>query len=59
MSSLSDRLLPALMIHVAIHLVLFTLASWVILSTFLGYGPFAVLVGGVVSTLVAIVLFQN
>jgi Zn-dependent protease with chaperone function len=56
MSSLSDRLLPALTIHVAIHLVLFTLTSWVILSTFLGYGPVTVLVGGVSSTLVAIVI---
>ena len=56
MSSLSDRLLPALTIHVAIHLLLFTLASWFILFIFLGYGLVVVLVGGVASTLVVIII---
>jgi Zn-dependent protease with chaperone function len=52
-----ERVLPPLAVHVAIHLVLFTLASWVILSAFFGFNLFFTLAGGVVSAFVAI-LFE-
>lgn len=56
MRSLGERVLPALAVHVVIHLVLFTLASWVVLSAFFGLDLFPILVGGVVSGLLAVVL---
>lgn len=52
-----ERVLPALAVHAAIHLVLFTLASWVVLSAFSGLDLSSILAVGVASALVAI-LFE-
>jgi Zn-dependent protease with chaperone function len=54
MSSLGERLLPALTAHLATHVLVFTLVSWVVVSGLLGLGLVWVLACGLTSALAAV-----
>jgi Zn-dependent protease with chaperone function len=54
MSSLGERLLPALTAYIATHIVVFTLVSWVVVSSLLGLGLVWVLTCGLTSAFVAV-----
>lgn len=56
MSSPRERILQAIAIHAVIHLVLFTVASWIVLSIFLGHDLVGALISGTTATLVAILV---
>jgi len=56
MSNPREQLIKAIAIHAAVHLALFAIASWVILSIFLGQNSIGVLISASTATLVALVL---